>query len=553
MLDFFKIKLRFLLRKYKPFIFMIHFIKLLKSDYRHENAIQICKLDELTKKVGGLLKKPIGDKSKGLALFFGWSQFEIILTESLLRKGMELYGLEIAVLSQQTPFTVNAYRKMGVKDLVSFYSYCPSPNMSFANSLLKNISSFQDFINIEYKGVGVGKFASSTLMRKIRKGCIDLNDETEKRMAVICLSESISAVEGASKFLNTRKPSIFVVVDRGYTPYGEMFDACVNRKIPVITWNVAHRDNTIMLKRYNLANRYSHPASLSKDSWETMQKLNWSHEKRNKLYLELSSSYENGEWYGEVGTQFGKKGFEKSEIINRYDLDQSKKTAVIFSHVFWDATFFWGDDLFRDYEDWFVQTVKEACKNKNINWLIKIHPANTIKDNRDGVISDPSEVIALREKIGVLPDHVRVINADTQISTWSLFQAMDYCLTVRGTVGIEAAMLGKVVLTAGTGRYDRHGFTHDFCSSKEYLQCIRHIEDIPKLSKKMKELAERYAYGLFICRPLKLKTLSLGFKRDSKASMLVKYNSLIMDNLQEAEDLKGISKWIDSKKDDYLN
>ena len=73
------------------------------------------------------------------------------------------------------------------------------------------------------------------------------------------------------------------------------------------------------------------------------------------------------------------------------------------------------------------------------------------------------------------------------------------------------------------------------------------------LTKKMKELAERYAYGLFICRPLKLKTLSLGFKRDSKASMLVKYNSLIMDNLQEAEDLKGISKWIDSKKDDYLN
>ena len=146
-----------------------------------------------------------------------------------------------------------------------------------------------------------------------------------------------------------------------------------------------------------------------------------------------------------------------------------------------------------------------------------------------------------------------MINADTPISTWSLFQAMDYCLTVRGTVGIEAAMLGKVVLTAGTGRYDCHGFTHDFTSSKEYLQCLQHIEDLEKSSPHMKELAERYAYGVFICRPLKLQILSLGFERDNKASMLVDCNALTIDNLREAEDLNEISRWIASEKDDYLH
>ena len=146
-----------------------------------------------------------------------------------------------------------------------------------------------------------------------------------------------------------------------------------------------------------------------------------------------------------------------------------------------------------------------------------------------------------------------MINADTPISTWSLFQAMDYCLTVRGTVGIEAAMLGKVVLTAGTGRYDCHGFTHDFPSSKEYLQCLQHIEDLEKSSPHMKELAERYAYGVFICRPLKLQILSLGFERDNKASMLVDCNALTIDNLREAEDLNEISRWIASEKDDYLH
>jgi len=372
-------------------------------------------------------------------------------------------------------------------------------------------------------------------------------------MAMISLSRSLSAAQGAYRLIDELNPAILVVVDRGYTPYGEMFDACINKNIPVITWNVAHRDNTVMLKRYHYGNRDSHPASLSKDSWKTMLDLEWTNERRSELYQELSSSYESGEWYGEVGTQFGKKGFEIGEIKNKLELNPNKKIAVIFSHIFWDATFFWGEDLFRDYEDWFVQTVKAACKNKNLNWLIKVHPANTVKDHRDGLISEPSELIALREKIGELPDHVKVINADTPISTWSLFKAMDYCLTVRGTVGIEAAMLGKTVLTAGTGRYDNHGFTHDFTSPSDYLDCLQHLEDLEEPSSEIKEKAERYAYGVFIRRPLRLKTLTLGFSRDKKASMLVNCNALTLEQLRNADDLNTIANWISSNTDDYLN
>jgi len=553
MLHQLEIKFRHLLRKSVFAIYIIHLIRMLNNNYRSLDKLQRKKLENLSLLGNNSMKLPLGNGKKGLAVVFGWSQFELILSETVVRKGLELQGYKITVLSQPTPFTRDAYMLMGVDSVKSFYSYCQSPKMALAEGLMKGVVTFQDFISLSYKGISVGKYASSTIMRQTRQGTLDFNNPKHKEMAMISLSRSLSAAQGAYRLIDELNPAILVVVDRGYTPYGEMFDACVNKKIPVLTWNVAHRDNTIMLKRYNLANRYSHPASLSKDSWEAMQELNWTDERRNELYQELSSSYESGEWYGEVGTQFEKKGFEKSEIINTYDLDPNKKTAVIFSHIFWDATFFWGEDLFRDYEDWFVQTVKEACKNKNINWLIKIHPANTVKDHRDGVISEPSEIIALREQIGELPEHVKVINADTPISTWSLFQAMDYCLTVRGTVGIEAAMLGKVVLTAGTGRYDCHGFTHDFTSSKEYLQCLQHIEDLEKSSPHMKELAERYAYGVFICRPLKLQILSLGFERDNKASMLVDCNALTIDNLREAEDLNEISRWIASEKDDYLH
>ena len=42
-------------------------------------------------------------------------------------------------------------------------------------------------------------------------------------------------------------------------------------------------------------------------------------------------------------------------------------------------------------------------------------------------------------EFGELPSHISVIYPETDISTLSLFQIGHYCLTVRGTVGIEAS------------------------------------------------------------------------------------------------------------------
>ena len=46
----------------------------------------------------------------------------------------------------------------------------------------------------------------------------------------------------------------------------------------------------------------------------------------------------------------------------------------LFFPIFWDGTFFYGNDLFINYEEWFKQTLKFAEKNRNINWIIKSHP-----------------------------------------------------------------------------------------------------------------------------------------------------------------------------------
>ena len=52
---------------------------------------------------------------------------------------------------------------------------------------------------------------------------------------------------------------------------------------------------------------------------------------------------------------------------------------------------------------------------------------------------------------------------------------MDACLTIRGTIGIEAALFDKHVITAGSSRYSKLGFTKDFKNKYEYLKYIKNL------------------------------------------------------------------------------
>lgn len=503
--------IKLVLRRYRVLHDVIHVIRLLRPSYRQQHYKLLSQLTQLNNQGCGGLITPLGDGDRGTVVFLGWSSLEHVIAESVVRKSFELAGFRPHVLADPTPAIRSIYATVGVNFIESFARYCPLPDRGQATKLLSTIKNFSELIELVWDGVTVGKYVSSSLMRQKRKGSLDLNDLNVRKQIIDGLANSISYAIGARRMISELSPTALIQVDRGYSPYGEIFDTCINNGIPVYTWNIAHRDNALMLKKYHSGNRDAHPSSLSIESWQRLCDTTWGEKQLNELKSELADSYNSGEWYGEVGTQFGKKQFNSREISDQLGLDPSKKTAAIFSHIFWDATFFWGEDLFRDYEDWFVETVRAACANDRLNWLVKIHPANLVKDIRDGISGEHSEISALQKYIGELPEHVKVIPAETDITTLSLLEVIDYCLTVRGTVGMEAALLGKNVLTAGTGRYDRHGFTVDFDSRSDYLLRLGKLEDLKPPSLESIRLAERYSYGVFISDRYACAHLILGF------------------------------------------
>lgn len=476
-----------------------------------------------------------------------------LLIEIALTKAIEAAGYRPMILAGYDRWVDRYYRAAGVEDVSYWEEWHRPVSRTEAIAVLDGLGTFEQFIQADYCGARVGKYAASTGLRHLRVGRLDLSIPSVREALLPFLHHAMSSARAARAIVDNVKPDLVLSVDPGYTPRGELFDVCLAAGIDTITWNAAHKNNSLMLKRYRQSNRDVHPASLSSDTWRELKARPWTNLEGARLRQELVDSYQSGEWYSEVGTQFHTASQDAAEIRRALALEDDKKTAVIFPHIFWDGTFFYGTDLFESYEEWFVETMKVAYANKEVNWVVKIHPANLVKNARDGVGAEPSELVAIRSLGASVPSHVRIIQPDSRMSTLSLYRVMDYCVTVRGTVGIEAASFGIPVFTAGTGRYDRRGFTIDSDTRAQYLDRLRLIHETPPLSTDQQTLAERFAYGIFLARPFSLRTVTMEFQRDAKVSLHSTVHVPKGQDPAAAPDLRLLTDWIRSGTEDFLS
>jgi hypothetical protein len=384
-------------------------------------------------------------------------------------------------------------------------------------------------------------------------GHLDVSSPAARKSLTDNVALGMIRASASRRLLAAVRPRLVMFLDNRYSGQAELWDRCIADGIDVITWFEAHRGNTLMLKRYTRANRDQHHASLSGDSWQLARDMDWTPDHRLALEREMDANYLTGDWYCRGGTQFNKRIAQPAQLRERLGLDPDKKTAVIFPHIVWDATLFWGIDLFANYQEWLIETVRAACRNPAVNWVIKIHPANVVKSAWEAYEGEAAEVVAIREHIGELPPHVVMIPASSDINTFSLFSVMDYCVTVRGTIGVEASSRGIVTITAGSGRYDHRGFTVDSETRQEYLGKLARVQELPRLDAAKRELAERFAYAAFVLRPLPLTTLSIRYERDREATMRVSLNATSAEQLRTAADLNAFAEWVGSANEDFLD
>lgn len=495
------------------------------------------------------LLPPRGKPAKALLVRNATIEFAKI--ESFVMKAFQLAGYETLVAGKRQYDYLRYDWLAGNKTGYLLSDFDSRGDPEWVNEQLAQLTGLSDLLALQYHGVHVGRFAAATSMRYLRSGRLDLADPSVRATVRGILASSVRDTRAAARLLEEVKPERALFMDRGYSGYGEAFDLAIGRGIDSLTWNLGYRSDRLSLRRYNAGNHREHHLAPSDESWRRICAVPWKQEYGQQVRQELFQCYENQDWFH--GTQFGKTVLPVEATREKLGLSRDKKIAIIFPHIFWDGSFFYGEDLFEDYTDWFIETIRAAAANPRLQWVIKIHPVHVFKV-RKGVQTDrPSELEVIDQAFGRLPGNLTLIYPDTDISTYSLFQLADYAVTVRGTVGIECALFGIPTVTAGTGRYDRRGFTLDSSTREEYLRKLDTLETYPRLSGEQVELAERYGFAVFLSCPLRLSSLSLDYERDAKRTPRVTVHPQTREQWLTAPDVKRLASWIaDGKAEDML-
>jgi len=498
---------------------------------------------------------------QGVALIVSLSDFVYALKlEAVIATALRLAGYRVVVLTLPNARWARAYLgAAGVEEFVTPGEDVPADLLAEARAAaaaaLAASPGVQELKDFEFRGAYVGQQAISTLSRTFERGRISFADEDVRAALTELLPEAVRSTVAADLLLDRVEPDIVVFNEKGYAGYGSIYDLALRRGANVVQFVAAgmHTRDALLFKRYTLETRRIHPASLAPDSWEQARALPWTPEHEAALEREFAVRYGSGEKHPDAGLQEGKELKSTEAVRCQLGLDPAKPTAIVFSHVLWDANLFYGEDLFDDQETWLVETVKAACVNPAVNWVVKLHPANMYKA-RAGELNDE---VAIREAVGELPPHVRLLRPETDINTYSLFAVADAGVTIRGTIGMELPCFGVPVLTAGTGRYSGLGFTVDSATPEEYLERLARIHELPRLDDATVLLAKRHAYALFRLRAFVFSSYHASFARTSRLAHPLSHNLRLTRRtrarVEAAPDLRELGDWLaDPTPLDYL-
>jgi hypothetical protein len=506
---------------------------------------------------------PLADPNGPVALFVSLSQFIYQLKlEGMLAKALELREYTPTFLvPSDAPLAERYLRALGIRRFVRISDYVDAgmdeEARETARRVLRERPSTVDLAGLTFRGASVGRYIVSTASRLLHEGRVDFSDPRARAVLDELLVVAVRSTLAADALLEDLKPNVVLFNERNYAAEAPLSDLALERGLDVIQFVSAFRDDALVFKRYTRETRRFHPRSLSEASWEQVREMPWTPSHEAELEAETRLRYDTSnalarrrlEWTHELGGD---------EIREQIGLDPLKKTAVIYSHILWDANMFYGEDLFDDQEEWFVETVRAACANPNVNWIVKLHPDNVWKRRRDQAEGELEDLVVIRNRIGELPDHVKLLRPETPIGTRSLFDVTDYGITIRGSIGIELPCFGIPVLTAGTGFYSGLGFTIDSTTRDEYLDRLAHIEDVSRLSPKQVELARRHAYALFVLRPAQFTSFSTHISPLEQMGHPLDHNLVVnlrsRADLMAAADLRRFAGWVaDSRDLDYLD
>jgi len=191
-------------------------------------------------------------------------------------------------------------------------------------------------------------------------------------------------------------------------------------------------------------------------------------------YLQRRFSGEIDELDAAMAYQADNRTFRnKGAFCLAYDLEPERPIVFVMLHSFNDYPHIFKRMIYRDYYDWFFNTLAIAKEVTSVNWIFKEHPAARYYTTRDLNLDDVFSNVHHR--------HIVYLNRDAGFNTNSLQYTADVIVTCLGTAGLEYSCIGIPCVLGGESPYSGYGFTIEPRSQQEYEIQLRGIHKLRRL------------------------------------------------------------------------
>jgi len=413
----------------------------------------------------------------------------------------------INVISSRKSHIQNLYFKLLKTNFIFIEDLHNKKNIDYEYlERIKNLKTFENFKDFNYDNIPYGKMALSTYSRKNTTGTFNLNNKDQKEYLIYWLQYMFSLKKSSDIIINKFNEPIFFFSEVFMEEFGAIYYSALELNKDIIQFFTSSREDSVVIKRRNKTNDREHISAISEELISY-----FSRKFPENVNLIVKKNFEDRyskKWNFSARNIINTSNLNKDESRKYLKLKKDQKVAVLFNHIFYDTLFYNGEDLYESYANWFIKTIKLACKNKSITWFIKIHPANLWRgefEDLNQLAYKFEEESLVKKHIGKLPKHISFIYPDTKLSPLAWMNLCDYGLTVRGTIGIELAALGKTVITAGSGRYEKANISINPKSIEDYERIILNLHNIKR--EFSQELAIKLAYYTFIMKPYKFEIM----------------------------------------------
>jgi len=340
----------------------------------------------------------------------------------------------------------------------------------------------EEFINMEFDGVPLGDLAYDNYLRTTGKGTIEKVDHE-------VVNHLASIIRDYVFYDMIIKQQKVVATVQGHTVYNYGAMARAALKNGAVVYGKKPAGNPLTVRRYTtLAEKRQYEFRLTQDEFSQLisTKKEFAVQKGRQLMDERIKGGTNSEFSGAYGE--GKKLYSREELIKKLNLTTDKPIVCIMSHLFPDSPHAFNSILYNDYYEWLEETLLAIKDIPEINWLVKEHPHLEHYNPRHSTTE-------LATPFAKKYPHINLTPGD--LDTNSLLPVVHAIVTCAGTAGLEFSTQGIPCILAGESHYSGFGFTIEAKSKEGYVEQLKNVGKLEKLSQDKIDLALAYTYAFF--------------------------------------------------------